>query len=103
LIGSLAFPTPKERFLAEVKRMGFNVQGPWRISNENADYELCASFPTHIIVPCVMDKKKLEQVACFRSARRFPIFPAVGPSSRVSLAYRVEDSAVLELLPEYVV
>ncbi len=67
-----SFPTPKERFDAEVKRMEFNVQGPWRVSDENKDYELCNSYPTHIIVPCVMDKKKLEQVACFRSARRFP-------------------------------
>lgn len=67
-----SFPTPKERFDAEVKRMEFNVQGPWRVSDENKDYELCGSYPTHIIVPCVMDKRKLEQVACFRSARRFP-------------------------------
>jgi len=67
-----AFPTPEERFEAEVKRMEFNIQGPWRISKENKDFELCSSYPRYIIVPCVMDKKKLEQVSSFRSARRFP-------------------------------
>jgi hypothetical protein len=68
----LKFPTPKERFDAEIKRMEFNIEGPWRVSDENKDYELCGSYPTHIIVPCVKDKNTLEQVACFRSARRFP-------------------------------
>lgn len=67
-----SFPSPKERFDAEIKRMEFNVENPWRISDENKDYELCGSYPTHIIVPNSIDKKKLEQVACFRSARRFP-------------------------------
>jgi hypothetical protein len=66
------FPTPEERFEAEIKRMEFNTKGPWRVSKENKDFELCSSYPKFIIVPCVMDKKKLEQVACFRSARRFP-------------------------------
>ncbi|ODN00265.1 Myotubularin-related protein 3 [Orchesella cincta] len=66
------FPSAKERFDMEIKRMEFNVQGPWRISDENKDYDLCNSYPTHIIVPSNMTKKQLEQVACFRSARRFP-------------------------------
>lgn len=64
--------TARERFDSEIKRMEFNVQNPWRISCENEDYELCGSYPRHIIVPNSIDKKKLEQVACFRSARRFP-------------------------------
>lgn len=66
------FPSPKERFDMEIKRMEFNVQGPWRISDENKDYELCGSYPTHIIVPSNMTKKQLEMVACFRSAKRIP-------------------------------
>lgn len=66
------FPTPEERFENEIKRMEFNTRGPWRISNENEEYSLCGSYPKHIIVPSNMNKKKLEQVACFRSARRFP-------------------------------
>lgn len=66
------FPGPKERFDMEIKRMEFNVQGPWRISDENKEYELCGSYPTHIIVPSNMTKKQLEMVACFRSARRIP-------------------------------
>ncbi|CAL8079238.1 unnamed protein product [Orchesella dallaii] len=67
-----SFPSAKERFDMEIKRMEFNVQGPWRISDENKEYDLCNSYPTHIIVPSNMTKKQLEQVACFRSARRFP-------------------------------
>ena len=66
------FPTPEERFKMEIKRMEFNTQGPWRVSSENLDYSLCSSYPPYIIVPINMHKKKLEQVACFRSARRFP-------------------------------
>lgn len=66
------FPSAKERFDMEISRMEFNVQGPWRISDENKDYELCGSYPTHIIVPSSMTKIQLDAVACFRSARRIP-------------------------------
>jgi myotubularin-related protein 3/4 len=64
--------TARTRFYNEIKRMEFNVENPWRVSEENEDYELCSSYPKLIIVPNSIDKKKLEQVACFRSARRFP-------------------------------
>lgn len=76
------FPSAKERFDMEIKRMEFNVHGPWRISDENSNYDLCGSYPTHIIVPSSMTKKHLEQVACFRSARRFP-----------AVVWRLVDSA----------
>jgi len=67
------FPTnPKERFDYELKRMEFNVDDCWRVSDENVDYSLCESYPTHIIVPSVMNADKLKTVARFRSFKRFP-------------------------------
>ncbi|RXG58288.1 Myotubularin-related protein 4 [Armadillidium vulgare] len=56
----------------EVKRLGFDIVGAWRISLANDNYQLCPSYPRRIIVPSSISDKILEEVARFRSSRRIP-------------------------------
>ncbi|XP_058244609.1 myotubularin-related protein 3 isoform X4 [Hemibagrus wyckioides] len=60
------------RFHSEVKRMGFDTQKAWRISELNDKYKLCSSYPQLVVVPAWVTDKELENVAAFRSWKRFP-------------------------------
>ncbi|KAK3565830.1 hypothetical protein QTP86_015812 [Hemibagrus guttatus] len=59
-------------FHSEVKRMGFDTQNAWRISELNDKYKLCSSYPQLVVVPAWITDKELENVAAFRSWERFP-------------------------------
>ncbi|XP_024939263.1 myotubularin-related protein 3 isoform X3 [Cephus cinctus] len=59
-------------FNSEVERLKFNLHGTWRVSQINADYRMCPSYPPQLLVPaCILDET-LETVAKFRSSRRIP-------------------------------
>ena len=45
----------------------------WRISQANAVYELCPSYPPLLAVPTVMSDEEMAQVGSFRERRRVPI------------------------------
>ncbi|XP_036383299.1 myotubularin-related protein 3 isoform X2 [Megalops cyprinoides] len=60
------------RFKNEVERMGFDTQNAWRISEINNKYRLCSSYPQLLLVPAWITDKELENVAAFRSWKRFP-------------------------------
>ncbi|KAI1882469.1 hypothetical protein AGOR_G00251080 [Albula goreensis] len=60
------------RFRSEVERMGFDTQGVWRISEINSKYRLCSSYPQLLLVPGWITDAELENVAAFRSWKRFP-------------------------------
>ncbi|XP_037936813.1 myotubularin-related protein 3 isoform X2 [Teleopsis dalmanni] len=62
----------EEDFMREVERLGFDVNGSWRISNANADFKLCPSYPQKILVPCCISDDTLNIVANFRGSRRLP-------------------------------
>uniref|UniRef100_A0A669DLS0 phosphatidylinositol-3,5-bisphosphate 3-phosphatase n=1 Tax=Oreochromis niloticus TaxID=8128 RepID=A0A669DLS0_ORENI len=57
-------------FKNEVERMGFDTQNAWRISDINS--KLCPSYPQQLLVPAWITDKELENVAAFRSWKRFP-------------------------------
>ncbi|XP_041854308.1 myotubularin-related protein 3 isoform X2 [Melanotaenia boesemani] len=59
-------------FKNEVERMGFDTQNAWRISDINSKFRLCPSYPQQILVPVWITDKELENVAAFRSWKRFP-------------------------------
>lgn len=59
-------------FRAEVRRLEFDLQGTWRISQANADLKLCGSYPRLLLVPCCISEATLQNVATFRSSRRIP-------------------------------
>uniref|UniRef100_A0A8C7Q434 phosphatidylinositol-3,5-bisphosphate 3-phosphatase n=1 Tax=Oncorhynchus mykiss TaxID=8022 RepID=A0A8C7Q434_ONCMY len=59
-------------FKNEVERMGFDTQNAWRISDINSKFRLCSSYPQQLLVPAWITDKELENVAAFRSWKRFP-------------------------------
>ncbi|XP_055708105.1 myotubularin-related protein 4 isoform X4 [Phlebotomus papatasi] len=60
-------------FRKEVDRLQFDLQGAWRISNVNADFKLCPSYPRYFLVPFCISDETLQSVANFRSSRRIPV------------------------------
>ncbi|XP_020561888.1 myotubularin-related protein 3 isoform X4 [Oryzias latipes] len=59
-------------FKNEVERMGFDTHNAWRISDINSKFRLCPSYPQQLLVPAWITDKELENVAAFRSWKRFP-------------------------------
>ncbi|XP_026226769.1 myotubularin-related protein 4 isoform X2 [Anabas testudineus] len=63
----------RHRTEVEVKRMGFDTQNTWRVSDINCNYKLCSSYPQKLLVPIWITDKELESVASFRSWKRIPV------------------------------
>ncbi|XP_076367298.1 phosphatidylinositol-3,5-bisphosphate 3-phosphatase MTMR3 isoform X2 [Tachypleus tridentatus] len=66
--------TPRDQctVFQEAKRMGFDQDTVWKISDINKDYKLCPSYPRYMLVPATISDKDLEAVASFRYSRRIP-------------------------------
>ncbi|XP_031428279.1 myotubularin-related protein 4 isoform X3 [Clupea harengus] len=62
-----------QRLDVEVRRMGYDMQNAWRISDINSNYKLCSSYPQKLLVPVWITDKELESVASFRSWKRIPV------------------------------
>ncbi|TRY57235.1 hypothetical protein DNTS_003306 [Danionella cerebrum] len=62
-----------QRMELEVRRMGFDMQNAWRVSEINTNYKLCSSYPQKLLVPVWITDKELESVASFRSWKRIPV------------------------------
>uniref|UniRef100_A0A8C5CS17 phosphatidylinositol-3,5-bisphosphate 3-phosphatase n=1 Tax=Gadus morhua TaxID=8049 RepID=A0A8C5CS17_GADMO len=63
----------RHRMEMEVRRMGFDTQNAWRVSDINSNYKLCSSYPQKLLVPVWITDKELESVASFRSWKRIPV------------------------------
>ncbi|TNN65005.1 Myotubularin-related protein 4 [Liparis tanakae] len=63
----------RQRMELEVKRMGFDTQNVWRVSDINCNFKLCSSYPQKLLVPIWITDKELESVASFRSWKRIPV------------------------------
>ncbi|XP_049301044.1 uncharacterized protein LOC125774823 isoform X2 [Anopheles funestus] len=61
-----------DEFRREVERLQFDLQGAWRISQANAEFKLCPSYPRLLLVPACISDDTLQNVASFRSSRRIP-------------------------------
>lgn len=55
-----------------MERLKFNLNGTWRISQINKDYQMCPSYPPQLLVPACISDEILGSVAKFRSSRRIP-------------------------------
>ncbi|XP_050737089.1 myotubularin-related protein 4-like isoform X5 [Eriocheir sinensis] len=62
----------EKMFDEEVRRLGFDLGGAWRISMANIDYQLCPTYPKKLVVPASINDNVLDFVARFRAARRIP-------------------------------
>uniref|UniRef100_A0A8C7P7N1 phosphatidylinositol-3,5-bisphosphate 3-phosphatase n=1 Tax=Oncorhynchus mykiss TaxID=8022 RepID=A0A8C7P7N1_ONCMY len=63
----------RQRQEMEVRRMGFDMQNAWRVSDINLNYKLCSSYPQKLLVPVWITDKELESVGSFRSSKRIPV------------------------------
>ncbi|XP_063751577.1 myotubularin-related protein 4 isoform X1 [Eleginops maclovinus] len=63
----------RHRMEMEVKRMGFDTQNVWRVSDINCNFKLCSSYPQKLLVPIWITDKELESVGSFRSWKRIPV------------------------------
>ncbi|XP_053341029.1 myotubularin-related protein 4 isoform X1 [Clarias gariepinus] len=63
----------RHRMETEVRRMGFDMQNAWRVSDINSNYKLCSSYPQKLLVPVWITDKELDSVASFRSWKRIPV------------------------------
>uniref|UniRef100_A0A182K188 phosphatidylinositol-3,5-bisphosphate 3-phosphatase n=1 Tax=Anopheles christyi TaxID=43041 RepID=A0A182K188_9DIPT len=61
-----------DEFRREAERLQFDLQGAWRISQANAEFKLCPSYPRLLLVPACISDDTLQNVASFRSSRRIP-------------------------------
>ncbi|XP_039960196.1 myotubularin-related protein 4 isoform X1 [Bactrocera tryoni] len=59
-------------FMREVVRLGFDLNGTWRISKTNEEFKLCPSYPQRLLVPACISDDMLYEVAKFRGSRRLP-------------------------------
>ena len=59
---------------ADYQRMGLlNPLSHWRVSEQNADYQLCGTYPAKLVVPRSVKDDDLLKVSQFRSGRRVPV------------------------------
>ena len=59
-------------FPSEIKRLGFDLQVSWRITQVNVDHKLCPTYPEEILVPHSVSDADLVKAASFRWSRRIP-------------------------------
>jgi myotubularin-related protein 1/2 len=56
----------------EFSRLGVLDNPAWRVTNANATYRLCNTYPQWLVVPASMSDEDLHAVAGFRSGHRLP-------------------------------
>uniref|UniRef100_K3X024 Uncharacterized protein n=1 Tax=Globisporangium ultimum (strain ATCC 200006 / CBS 805.95 / DAOM BR144) TaxID=431595 RepID=K3X024_GLOUD len=72
--------------VADFARMGVNlVNGPFRVTEMNANYAMCPTYPPQIVVPASMSDHEIANVAEFRSKGRLPICCFVHPRNSASI------------------
>ncbi|KAL7721087.1 Myotubularin phosphatase domain-containing protein [Entamoeba marina] len=64
----------------EFKRL--KLQQKWKVCCYNDTYEICPSYPSHVIVPLDIHKATLKGSAEFRTNARFPVLTWMHPVSR---------------------
>jgi hypothetical protein len=70
--------------VSEFKRMGI-PDASWRLTNINADYEVCSTYPAIFAVPTCLDDHRIVMAAQFRSRNRLPAFSWRHPMNRCCL------------------
>ena len=56
----------------EFSRLGVLDNPLWRVSNANASYQLCNTYPQWLVVPAAITDEELHQISNFRSGHRLP-------------------------------
>ena len=61
----------RDRFNDELNRLQLDAY-PWRATDVNLNFKLCPSYPERCVVPAAVTDEEINEVAKFRSYRRFP-------------------------------
>lgn len=69
----------------ELRRLGV-PDAAWRLTDANASYELCATYPRILAVPRAVDDATLAAVAEYRSKGRIPVLSWRDPVTRATLS-----------------
>ena len=98
---------------AEYSRLGFfKTNSQWRVSDINAEYTFCSSYPRRWIVPKTASDLLLQKVAKFRSKGRLPVatylykanatamFRSAQPLVGITSNRSEEDESYLQLLSQ---
>ena len=56
----------------DIKRLGFECDSDWRVTDINHDFKFCPSYPQHLVVPKQITDDDLREVSAFRFSRRIP-------------------------------
>ena len=70
---------------ASARRKQADGQG-WRLTEINADYSFCDSYPRQLVVPASIDDDVLQRVGKFRSRQRIPACVYVHSRTRAAIA-----------------
>lgn len=76
---------PSTDLLLEFSRLGVLDNNCWRVSEANAAYKLCSTYPTALVVPAAVTDDELFAVATFRSGQRLPAMCWLHAASGASL------------------
>ncbi|KAJ0392591.1 hypothetical protein P43SY_004494 [Pythium insidiosum] len=69
----------------EFKRQGALGHPRWRRCFSNESYELCASYPSFLVVPASLSDETIKEASRFRSKNRFPALTWVHPRTGAPL------------------
>lgn len=61
----------RDRFNDELNRLQLDAY-PWRATDVNLNFKLCPTYPERCVVPSSITDDEINEVAKFRSYRRFP-------------------------------
>jgi hypothetical protein len=59
---------------------------PWRLTDANKQFELCATYPTKFIVPRNISDESLKRIASFRSKGRLPAVVYRHPANNATIS-----------------
>ncbi len=59
-------------FDQEVRRLQFDLEGSWRVTEANREYKLCETYPDRLIVPAGVTDEHVKVVAGYRAGKRIP-------------------------------
>ena len=72
---------------AEFSRMGVGTRADsyWRLTQANANFELCSTYPRLLAAPKITTDEELIEVAKFRSKQRLPMLTWVNPETHAAI------------------
>lgn len=70
---------------AEFRRQGAWHHPRWRYCSLNEEYELCASYPSFLMVPAGLSNDTIAEAARYRSKNRFPALSWIHPRTGAPL------------------